>query len=153
MNEFVQWFGWANITALAAFVLSLVACIGAAFAWVKSHNVQKRQVEIEEKRERDRLIEKSRARLVAQIVPEEGRLRITNTGLAEARDIILTMDGKPVLEHPAIPHGVQDFHLLGPGSSAEVPLAISLECQPPWQVKVVWNDDSGEPGHYRTTVT
>jgi len=164
MNELVEWFGRADKTALAAFVLSLAACIGSAVAWRKSHNVQKRQVAMEEKRERDRLIEKKKARLLAEIVREDvvrgthagtaHRLSITNKGQAEARDIKLTIDGKPILEHPAIPHRVlQEFHILGPGSSAQFPVAVTRATHLPWQVEVDWTDDSGEPGHYRTIVT
>ena len=162
MNEFVEWFRRADKTAIAAFVLSLGACIGSFVAWRKSHNVHKRQVEIEEKRERDRLIEKKKAKLVAEIVREAEvrgrhagtahRLRITNKGQAEARDIKLTLDGKLMHEHPAILSGVQEVHLLGPGSSAKFPLAITSSRHLPSQVEANWTDDSGEPGHYRTTL-
>lgn len=99
-----------------------------------------------------------RACLVAQLVHGKGnndyRLRIENKSAIEARDITVLLDGKPILEHPAIPQGIGgEIRQVGPWSYFQYLLAISFQTHPPFEVNITWTDDSGEPGSYRTTVT
>jgi len=32
-------------------------------------------------------------------------------------------------------------------------LALTLGCAPPFEMEISWDDDSGEAGHYQTTLT
>jgi hypothetical protein len=92
-------------------VLSLMVSVGAAIlAWSVSNRqnrLQARMLELEEARERDRLAEGSRAELTAAMVrsSHSGRLFITNDGPAGARNIRVTLDGKPIDRHPYIHEG------------------------------------------------
>ncbi|MCR3884872.1 MAG: hypothetical protein NUK54_10935, partial [Methanothrix sp.] len=76
-----------------------------------SWKTQKRQLEIEEKRESDRLNEMRKANLVAKLVTRSEKsgdylLRIENRGSAEARDVRISLDGLPIQNHPVIPGGL-----------------------------------------------
>jgi len=99
-----------------------------------------------------------RACLVAQLVHGKSnhdyRLRIENKSAIEARDITVLLDGKPILEHPAVPQGIGgEIRQVGPWSYFQYVLAISFQTHPPFEVNITWTDDSGEPGSYRTTIT
>lgn len=162
-NPITQWFGDPGHAALAAFAVSIVSIGVSIWALVISHRTQRRSLEIEEARETDRLHLQKRARLVAGIrkdIVSRGRrsgeqhmLLVENTGEAEAREIVLTMDGQSVLEHPAIYRGQNEVRQVGPQSSFRYILSLTTQVRPPFDVEMTWTDDSGMPGQYRTTVT
>ncbi len=90
----------------AAFATSLFAIF---IAW-RANKKQHRLVDIEEAREKDRIIKEKQANLTASIITEElpGHPRsnlytqyyieIKNDGPAAARDIVITLNGKLLLE-------------------------------------------------------
>ncbi len=47
----------------------------------------------------------------------------------------------------------QEITLIGPNSEISYIAAIALDCSPPFKFKATWEDDSGEPGEYETTLT
>jgi hypothetical protein len=166
MNEITDWFSDPAHSAFSAFVVSLAAIVFSFIAWLKSRQIEKKQLEIEEAREKDRLTEKQKAYLTAKIVSEplpslDGRrqttrhlLRIDNTGLAQARNIKVLLDGKSLLEHPAILKGNGEVTKIGPRSFIQYLLVLCDEVYPPFDLEVTWSDDSGgEPGFYQTTLT
>ena len=128
--------------------------------------MQRRQLEIEEARERDRVSESRKARLVARIVSDRPRgvpkpltltsyhLYVENLGPAEARDVDVILDGKAYREHPVAVTNHQDIHRLGPKPSHfRYSMSIASEKAPPFDLELRWTDDSGEPGLSRTTLT
>jgi hypothetical protein len=141
-------------TAIA--LISLLVSVGVAI-WVhqREHALGKRMLALEEARERDRLRAQGKAVLTARL-EEHGqghRLVIENIGAAEASNVNAKLDGKPIMEHEAMPRGEKEKRLIGSHSQVNYIMAISRGCVPPFELELTWEDASGEPGQYRTTIT
>jgi hypothetical protein len=146
--------------SLGIAIISVVAAIFFGFRGqilVKKNTIlQKRLVEIEEARELERKKATSQGQLTARIQnygQYNYRLLIENSGDAAAHDINLIMDGKPFDQHPAAVNGDGEITSIGPHSQATRLLAITMGCAPPFELEISWVDDSGEMGHYQTTLT
>lgn len=139
--------------------LSAVAIVVAMWTNCRSHKLQSRVVKMEETREKDRLIEQKKASLTARIVREPGGrnmrdlLVIENLGSGEARNISAMLDGKPLLEHPAILQKERKLDEIGPRSAVKFLLFTADQLKPPNKITITWEDDSGQPGKYNTTLT
>ncbi len=161
MKEVFEWFKDSGQAAFVTALLSLTAVVISVIAFLKVHRTRKRLLQIEEARERDRVRQKGKAQLVAGLVLKDStyRLQTENRGSAEARDVVLSIDGQPVMKHPAIwsdsvRHLNTEICNVGPESSFRYAMALDqLNQQPPFEVDITWSDDSGEPGHYHTTIT
>lgn len=147
------------ISVLSLFVAGLSLLV-AYFSFRKSSAVQKRQLEIEEQRERDRVVETKKARLTAQVVKEPSAhstpdyyLEITNSGVCQARDIEVKLDGKAAMEHPCVRKRAASITQIGPQSAARYELVVKRDIPFAQKAEIRWTDDSGEPGRYRTTLT
>ena len=144
------------LIACLSLLISMCSVGVAVWAHVRHHSLQKRIVDIEEEREQDRKRDATKADLTASMgrFPSGGhKLVIKNLGESEARDIRVRMDDKPILEHEAVPHNHDEIHSIGPHSEIEYKLGLSSQTGPPFRVEISWSDDSGERGHYKTTVT
>ena len=143
--------------------IAAVAVGVAIYFGIKSHrlgkenaDLQRRLLEIEESREHERKKATSKAQLQAGIVnygQHNYRLVIENTGDCESRNVELKMDGKPFDEHQAAVKGDGKINHIGPHSHATKLLGLTLKCAPPFDFEASWEDDSGEAGHYQTTLT
>lgn len=152
-----------DLIAIGAILVSLLSIYFSFRANKKSLTLQKEQTEmqkritqIEESRERERAIQSKKACLKAELRKNKRgsyRLVIKNSGQGTARNVKATLDGKPILEHPAINPGQQEITLIGPYSEISYIARITFGCRPPFKFKVTWEDDSGEPGEYETTLT
>jgi len=153
----------SDLIAIGAILVSLLSVYFSFRANKNSLTLQKEQIEmqeritqIEEAREQDRAIQSRKANLKAELRKVERnnyRLVINNSGQGTARNVKATLDGKPILEHPAINPGQQEITLIGRYSEISYIARITFGCRPPFKFKVTWEDDSGEPGEYETTLT
>ena len=151
MSDCAAW-----ISAGAA-VVSVGAAIWATAKGAKAHKasltIQARLAGIEEARERDRLSQKTKAKLRAVLQRRDpiDILRIINDGDAAARSVVLTLDGVPFCKHPALSsEDQQQIPEIGPQSSFDCPLVITFDSTPPTLAELTWEDGSGVPGRYRT---
>ncbi len=143
--------------------IAFVSVIAAVYFGIKSQRLEKkntdlkkRLLEIEETRENDRKKAITKAQLRARIEDRGNhnyRLVVENTGNCEAQNIQLRMDGKPLNEHPAAVSGDSEISHIGPHSFATRLLGLTLKCSPPFDFEVTWEDESGQSGVYRTTLT
>ena len=78
---------------------------------------------------------------------------ITNHGDAEARNVRVIMDGKPLEEHKTAVSNDHMPELVGSNSEISCLLAINMGNAPPFNVEIKWDDDSGIDKEYRTTLT
>lgn len=153
----------SDLIAIGAILVSLLSVYFSFRANKNSLTLQKEQTEmqkritqIEEAREQDRAIQSRKANLKAELRKVERnsyRLVINNSGQGTARNVEAKLDGKPILEHPAIASSQQEIKLIGPCSEISYITGIALDCSPPFKFKVTWEDDSGVPGEYETTLT
>lgn len=165
MSEVFKWFKDAGHDAFVASLLSIAAIIVSILAFKKSQKTQNRLVDIEEAREKDRLSEKQKAYLTALIAEEKLSrsvgsriyrkyyLVVENKGLSEARKIKLLLADKPALEHPAVQKPQKEVEHIGPQSSFRYEFAQGFMRELPLKAEVTWEDGSGEPGKYTTTLT
>ena len=156
----------SDLIAIGAILVSLLSIYFSFRANKNSLTLQKEQTEmqkritqIEESRERERAIQSKKACLKAELREVERnnrrshRLVIENYGQGTARNVKATLDGMPILEHPAFIRSQQEIILISPHSKISYMADIKLSCSPPFEFKVTWEDDSGEPGEYETTLT
>lgn len=155
MNLIVcQVVGWLSLAvAGASFVVSFLA-------WRKSNENQERLLGIEEPEQgqADPPIQEREAFVCAEIETEgiTGKdgisqnqywLLIHNKGLAEARDVRVLLDGKPLPQHPGIPANIKELTQVGPDISIPYHLTPTPEQEQAktLYVKTTWSDDTGEP--------
>ena len=153
------------IISIIAAVISAIAIVVSIWTHNRNHKLQARIVALEEAREKDRLAEKNKANLTAEITTKESPrsgsiridrkcyLKIENKGLSEARKIELVLDDKAVMEHPAILKTQSEIKQVGPESSFRYELAVTGSPNVPSHAEMTWEDDSAEPGEYSTTLT
>jgi hypothetical protein len=118
--------------------------------------IQDRLTQIEQSREHAKLMQSLQAVIRAVLTKTDRsswRLFVTNTGQGTARNVTITLDGKPLLEHEAIPRGEQEARTIGPESEISYCMAICSGCTPPFELEATWDDDSGQQGRYGTTLT
>jgi hypothetical protein len=153
MTTLLEWLSDSGAAVLVASLLSLAALVLSVLAYLTS----RKALRIEQARERDRVAGARKAALRARIKrlsPHDFDLLIENDGQAEAREIEVRLDGRPFREHPAAFADQCEVGPLGPGSQARYPLKITLDGPgPPFALELTWQDDSGEPGRFRTTLT
>jgi len=149
--------------AVLALVLSWRASRKALKASREANEVAKQQValqarmtRIEESREHARLMRSLQAMIRAELRETDHnswRLFVMNTGEATARNVTIRLDDRPILDHPAIPGGQQEVKTVGPHSEISYSMAIRMGSYPPFKLEATWDHDSGEQGHYGTTLT
>ena len=164
MESFLEWFAQPGASDFAQWTISLLALILSGvgiFMGVlnnrRERSIQGRLLAIEEERREHQRTEAKRARLRSYMQkstqPGTYHIVIRNEGEAVARNLQVILDDKPILEHPAIPHGVAEPRRIGPKSEIKYLAAIDGDCSPPFDLLVRWKDESGEDGEYETTLT
>ena len=170
MTSLLEWFAEPAHAAAAASLLAVIAILVSVVALLTNRNTHKRQLrienrllDIEEARERARIDQTLKAKLVANLFTEPARrgrvrtkgyfLQVKNLGDAVAYDIQVFLDGKPFAEHPVAPANSQEMDQLGPRSHFRYSLAVGYGKTPPFELNITWADDSEERGFYQTTLT
>lgn len=154
MGDLAAWAG--VITATASLIVAIVAMVKSLHAQREANTAQRRVVEIEERRERERRLDSLQANLHAEfrdLGDGSQRLYLFNRGAAEARDVRVRLNGTLLEEHCAGVRGVSMPSFIGAGAEVSYLLGISHQCAPPFQCEVLWDDDSGSDRSYRTTLT
>ena len=155
MISSIDWFNNSGNAAFAAFFISLISVFVAATAMYTSWKTQKRQVEIEEIREKDRQKEMRKADLVARLVDDDGRrlLVIENKGPAEAREIVILLNDRTLSEYQGFVRQQPEIRRVGPYSSFHYLMVLTMGMDLSFEITITWTDDSGENGRYSTTLT
>lgn len=147
---------WEVILAACSLLVSIIA-LGLSYRAQREANAAQRQMlAIEQERERERQMHRREALLQAQLrAVSRGsyRLYLVNRGEAEARNVRIRLDGRPISEHCAAVQGETLPYRVGPDSEVSCLMGISHDCSPPFDLEVLWDDDSGSDRAYRTTLT
>lgn len=154
MCQIIEWFRDSAIVSIVQALLAVAALVVSIYAIRKSHRTERRMLEIEEAREKDRLQQANRAFVKAYV--EKGQrtfLVLENSGESEAREIELKLDGQPVLQHPVVIKSQPEHRQLSPKSSVKYivePIwGNSINCE----IEINWMDNTGEKGNNNNTVT
>lgn len=155
MISSANWFSSPGNAAFAAFFISMISVLIAAAAMYTSWKTQKRQVEIEEIRERDRQKEMRKANLMARLVDDDGRklLVVENKGAAEAREIVIVLNGRTLSEYQGFVRQQPEIQRVGPYSSFHYLMVLTMGMDLSFEISITWVDDSGEEGSYSTILT
>jgi len=141
-----------DATSWATLILGGLTLIVSIIALIKSHRAQREAnaaqlqiVEIEKQREKERQQSLLQAKLQAQLRKTDRgfyRLYLINSGMSEARNIRVKLDGKELHDHDAYIQGENMPTRVGPGSEISCLLAISSDCSPTFEIDVQWEDES-----------
>ncbi len=143
------------LISVGALIVSILSGIAAYRVQRAQTRVQERPLALETVRERGRLRETRRAKITGRVVRSETdhgtdyRLVITNEGLGSARLVRVHLDGRPLSAHP-MTAGQGEVSELGPGANADYLLMVTMGSPDVITVAVEWDDDSGEPGMWRS---
>lgn len=147
------------VFSAVAILISVVALVRGGRTQDSLVKVEEQLVAIEKKRETDRQHEATKARLRAFVfrdgVSNRHVLQVENSGLSEAREVRVVLDGQPVYEHPAtaiLPLG-EEKTIIGPNSHIRYGVVLTSDTLPPSEIVVEWTDDSGETGRYRNCLS
>jgi hypothetical protein len=156
MSDAASWVGIG--IAGCSLAVSVWAVINSNRAQKAANAAQKRIVEIEEQRETDRVQQSKQAKIIPTIKKRNGNttsyhLYLKNEGDASARNICLMIDNKPLAEHQAFCSSDTMPESIGQHSEISFPLALSRACNPPFEIRVTWDDDSGKDRVFKTTLT
>jgi hypothetical protein len=144
------------IAAVIAAPLSVAAIFVAIWAARKANTLQGKMVQIETAREHDRVLSSKSASLSAELFrpgPHSGALRISNSGPATARNVVILFDGQPVSEHPLIHDADDAAEILGPGASVEYGITTFDQMPKLFEVALQWDDDSRENRIWQSHLT
>jgi len=154
MSDATSWVG-IGIGA-GSLIISTIAVWISSRAQNKAVAAQKRIVEIEEQREKERHTRSLQAQLQPQLRKSSTssyRLYLSNSGKAEACNVEVILDSKSLNEHCAAVKGDSIPTRIGANSEVSCLLNITFECAPPFEIEVKWNDASGTGRIYRGILT
>ncbi len=155
MSPAPGWFSDPANAAFSAFAIAILSLGVSALAFLNS----RKAIKIEEARERDRIAQSGKANLVARLSNYDdyngGALIVENLGSSSANNIKVEMDKRPISKHPDFRRDFKEVKYVGANSSFSYKFGgmFLWKSKPPFKIEITWEDDSGEPGNYRTTLT
>ena len=152
MRSVLGWFPDAGSVGLAMLLVAVLAVLVSI--WVA--RMKAASLKIEQQRERNRIERGRRADLKPELRRTDGgfwRLVIANHGEAEARNMRIVMDEKPLREHAAFPCNQTVPDRVGAGGEVSCVLGLAGKCAPPFKINLTWDDDSGSARTYEMTLT
>lgn len=144
------------VLAFGSFCVAIMAYRKSAKTQDKNLELQQKIVQIEEGRDQVALNMARSATLRAELQVSgrnSYRLCIVNDGSSMARNVHVELGGMPLVDHPVLPRGVEMPKLIGPKSEITCPIAIHMNCAPPFALRVFWDDDCGVNHTFKTTLT
>lgn len=138
-----------------ALILSAIAIIVSIITWRKTHQIEKRQVDIDEARRRDEELSQRSAILKAKLEyePNLGLLKIENNGLSEARNVVIKIDGEHISKSKTF-HSPQIVKFtIGPQSDISFKATINIGFSAPKLIEITWDDDHATGKTYRNSLS
>jgi hypothetical protein len=151
------------VSVVVSGAFALISVVAAIRASKKSNDIQREMLKIEQQREAERLRQSQIANVIPRLdsthTPGQGllmQLTLVNTGSSPARNIRVALDGQSIddIDWIAKKKPLKDI-TLGAGQHHSWRIhnvARSNYRPPPWDVAVMWDNESGEPGHNETTL-
>jgi hypothetical protein len=147
---------WTNlVVSVISLIIAVLALIMSYRSQKKSNYLQEQITKIEVQREKERQQKARKASLRPRLQKSDNlshRLFIINDGEAEARNIRVIIDGKPLEQHCAAIQMVKLPPNIGPGAEWSCLLAITMDCHPPFDIEIWWDDAHNKNRSYRTSL-
>lgn len=143
------------IVAAVSAVAALVAVPVSVIALVSAHRTSSRMVQIEEGRDKAAEKASGKASVHASLVPSGNgfyTLVVRNDGPGVARNLVLTLDGKPASSHRTamdrpLPDTISEMH---PRAENKFAVAVAFGSPAPRAIEISWDDKSEEPGVFKS---
>lgn len=133
----------------------------------QNNSLQERMVSLEEARQNDAIIDANKAILTAKLVrtvkeyknkncnlqSTSTKLEIENIGRSTAKNVRAFISGTSIIETDNILTKNGEHSVIGPKSNVSYSIRIMQDFRPPFQFSSTWEDASGVPGKYETTLT
>ncbi len=143
------------ILAAGSLFIALLAYHKSGQAQDRANSIQAQLLKIEEQREAEALQRTQTASLrpaLRKVSNTTYRLYLRNVGVSEARNVKVLINGIPLDNHPAAVSGDQLASLIGPNTEVSCLFNV-LHCQPPFGIEIAWEDNSGQLGLFRGTIS
>jgi hypothetical protein len=158
---------WELIISICALVISAITAVYSYLQGRKSNSLQQEQTELqrrvvnlEEKREKDKQKERIKADVKAEVVfrktakgKRANKLRIYNEGAGAAENVRIKINEDPITECNFIITDQDSFDIIAPGSDIKLTMATSFDSPPNWKTEVFWNDKTGMDNKFETILT
>lgn len=144
------------VLSAGSLIVSVVALWKSSHAQHEANAAQKRLVEIEEQREKDRQAESGQAKLRPELRKTSRgshRLYIVNQGDVEARNIRVEVEDTPLIGHAAAVQGNPMPGFVGPHCEISCQLGLHHGCAPPFKIRIRWDDDLCKDQQIETALT
>jgi hypothetical protein len=111
--------------------------------------IQEQLLEIERERDRNRTASLKKAELrgsLERLSSHTHRFVVANRGPADAKNIRVFIDGTPVDQHDSVMNRDGIPSTIAKRDKASCQMCFTLQTAPPFNLRIEWEDDSGEPG-------
>lgn len=138
-------------------VVSIVSFGFAIYSWCISHHVNKKMLEIEEKREQDRLTEHNTGKVKIIATKSPPMIYITNKGPVDITITDIVLNGFPIQQNPCIKPGSFPQAGIKLPINNQYPIEMSFGrgaekvFLPPYDTIVKWVTEKGE--NQQTAIT
>lgn len=145
-----------TIVEFFTLVGSGVSAVFAYCSWRASHRVDTRMLSIEEKRERDRLVEQNTGKVRIVAVRDSKLLLIYNEGPIDISITDIILNGISIRQHPCFDFTLKDIKI--PSGNSFYPLEMKTTSQkdniflPPYDAVVKWITKNKEEQQAEMTI-
>jgi len=135
------------------------AAVRSASAAEQANTIQKRLVEIEEKRERQKAVSSKKAALTAAIQRSGDKigydLVVSNRGACPAKDIEVFVNNQPLNDWEEFQPKIPEDCKIGPGGTFQSFFVLfrAGKLNLPYHVTLQWSDESSARGFWESTLT
>lgn len=158
---------WELIIGLAGVAISLISIFIAGWSAYnstkyskKQTDLQRRVVELEEQREREKQSVKIKADVKAEVMyrntaagKQPYKFRVFNDGAGAAERIRVMINGDPIKECGFILTEQNTLEVIAAGTDVKFPMATSKDSPSNWKTVVLWDDKTGTNNKFETILT
>jgi hypothetical protein len=126
--------------------IAVVAVVVMIWSVWSNRKLQGRMTKIEEGREKDRIRQMNKAYVKAYLSRADDRLYFENYSDNPAKDLEVYVNGVDFMNSPVRVQNEDKKTRIGPKSEISYFFPITGGNTGPWEIKITWNDESGEKG-------
>lgn len=146
----------ASVVSIISVIVSIISIVFAVISWSISHHVNQKMLEIEEKREQDRLVEQNTGKVKIVAVRNSKQFLIYNEGPIDIRITDIILNGTSIRQHPCFDFQLKDIKIPSGDNFFILEMRITSQTGddylPPYDVVVKWITANGDEQQTEMTV-
>lgn len=146
----------ASVVSIISVIVSIVSIVFAVISWTISHHVNERMLEIEEKREQDRLAEQNTGKVKIVAVRDSKQFLIYNEGPIAIRITDIILNGTSIRQHPCFDFQLKDIKIPSGDNFFILDMKVATQTGnvylPPYDAVVKWITAKGDEQQTEMTV-